>query len=142
MSWGGYWIMSVLPMMAMHRSELLEISTRLTTSLQWHSLGYAENFLKAIPWFKDATFEPMDVIPCFLYQALKWKDQHVFCHGDSAHLQKSWVDQERSGIRWMKVAGVWVIIVGGIPGGFLGKAPWISGVAQRRPKRSLHSNSL
>ena len=48
-------------------------------------------------------FEPIDVIPCFLYQALKWKDQHVFCHGDSAHLQKSWVDQERSGIRWMKL---------------------------------------
>ena len=79
-------------------------------------------FLSDIPWFKDATFVSMCEIPGFVYQVLKWKkEQYVFCCGDTAHLQKHWADQVRSGIRWIKVAGAWVSIICGCPGGFLAK---------------------
>ena len=80
-------------------------------------LGVFFGVLDGIPFFKDVEWESMDFIPFFVYSVMKWFENYIFGHGDAAHLQKSWVEQLRSGLRWIKVAGVWASMVSGVAGG-------------------------
>ena len=69
-----------------------------------------------VQFFKDTTHKPMDFIPMFPYCALYWGLHPVFDCGDPKHWKKNFVDQSRSGIRWIKWAGFWVSIVCGVTG--------------------------
>lgn len=77
----------------------------------------AATIKNSAPFFKHGVYTPMDCIPCFPYSTFFYKEHAVFGHGDACHLQKSWVDQVRSGVRWIRVAGCWVSAVSGRTGG-------------------------
>ena len=47
-------------------------------------------------------------LPCWLFGVMVWKGYHMFGNGDEIHLQNSWVEQLRSGIRWIKFGDLWV----------------------------------
>ena len=66
-----------------------------------------KDILRQCDFFDACKFVQMK-LPCFLYSVMVWKNYHMFGNGDEIHLQNSWVEQLRSGIRWIRFGDLWV----------------------------------